>query len=279
MSTHTDTYDAFKNVVVNADSLATLKNMPNESIHLTFTSPPYFNVHEYSTYPSYEEYLDFLEAVFAQTHRVTKEGRFLIVNTSPIIIPRQKRSESSRRYGIPFDLHGRLVNLGWDFVDDIIWQKPEASVKNRIGGFMQHRKPLAYKPNTVTEYLMVYRKKSDRLLDWNIRQYKYDRVDSSKVADGYESTNVWYIDPVFDKVHPAVFPAGLCKRVLEYYSYKGDLVFDPFAGSGTVGRVAQQLERHYLLMEKHEMYYGYMKDKLPATFHTEASFNEICKNL
>ena len=49
--------------------------------------------------------------------------------------------------------------MGWEYIDDIIWLKPEASVKNRVGGFQQHRKPLGYKPNTVTEMIMVYRKK------------------------------------------------------------------------------------------------------------------------
>ena len=59
--------------------------------------------------------------------------------------------------------------MGWEFIDDIVWKKPETSVKNRNARFMQHRKPLAYKPNVVTEYVMVYRKETDRLIDWNIR--------------------------------------------------------------------------------------------------------------
>lgn len=174
---HTQTYDFLKNVVVNADVSDVLKLLPKESIHLTFTSPPYYNARDYSIYQSYEEYLDFLEEVFFEIERVTKEGRFLIVNTSPIIIPRVSRQHSSKRYPIPFDLHARLVNIGWEFIDDIVWEKPEFSVKNRIGGFQQHRKPLGYKPNAVTEYLMVYRKKTDKLLDWNIHQYSDDVVE------------------------------------------------------------------------------------------------------
>jgi len=168
---HADTYDFLKNVVVNADVLEALKFVPDESVHLTFTSPPYYNARDYSIYPSYKAYLEFLDRVFQATHRITKEGRFLIVNTSPIIIPRVSRSHSSKRYGIPFDLHPYLVKNGWEFIDDIVWLKPEASVKNRVGGFMQHRKPLGYKPNSVTEYLMVYRKSTEKLLDWNIRSY------------------------------------------------------------------------------------------------------------
>ncbi|MDR1941383.1 MAG: HEAT repeat domain-containing protein [Endomicrobium sp.] len=259
---HAQTYDFLKNVVINADVLEALRVVPDESVHLTFTSPPYYNARDYSIYPSYKDYLEFLEKVFIETHRVTKEGRFLIVNTSPIIIPRISRAHSSKRYAIPFDLHPYLVKNGWEFIDDIIWLKPEASVKNRVGGFMQHRKPLGYKPNSVTEYLMVYRKSTEKLLDWNIRSYDYGTVKKSKVADGYETTNVWKIDPCFDKVHSAVFPVELCKRVIQYYSYEGDLIFDPFGGSGTVGRTAKALDRLFFLTEKEAKYFEYMKSKV-----------------
>ncbi|TAE00537.1 MAG: restriction endonuclease subunit M [Bacteroidetes bacterium] len=258
---HTETYDFLKNVVVNGDVLEVLKYVPNESVHLTFTSPPYYNARDYSIYPSYQDYLEFLEQVFVETHRITKEGRFLVVNTSPIIIPRVSRSHSSKRYPIPFDLHGYLVKNGWEFIDDIVWLKPEYSVKNRIGGFMQHRKPLGYKPNSVTEYLMVYRKETTKLIDWNMKSYDSQIIKESKVEDGYETTNVWKIDPKFDKIHSAVFPVELCKRVIQYYSFKGDLVFDPFAGSGTVGKTAKSLGRKFFLTEKESTYFEYMKSK------------------
>jgi len=258
---HPETFDFLKNIVVNADVLEVLKYVPDESVHLTFTSPPYYNARDYSIYPSYQAYLDFLEKVFSETHRITKEGRFLIVNTSPIIIPRVSRSHSSKRYPIPFDLHPYLVKQGWEFIDDIVWMKPEESVKNRIGGFMQHRKPLAYKPNSVTEYLMVYRKSTDKLLDWNIRSYDNKTVEESKVTNGFETTNVWKIDPCFDKVHSAIFPVELCKRVIQYYSYIGDLIFDPFGGSGTVGKTAKALRRLFFLTEQDPKYFEYMRSK------------------
>lgn len=256
---HAETYPFIKNVVVNADVLEVLKYVPEESVHLTFTSPPYYNARDYSIYPSYEAYLRFLEEVFQETYRITKEGRFLIVNTSPVIVPRISRAHSSKRYPIPFDIHHFLVEMGWEFIDDIIWQKPEYSVKNRVGGFQQHRKPLAYKPNTTTEYLMVYRKQTEKLIDWNIRQYSQEIVEQSKVADGFETTNVWQIHPKSDKVHSAIFPVDLCKRVVEYYSFKGDLVFDPFGGSGTLGRTVKSLGRNFFLTEKEQKYFEYMQ--------------------
>lgn len=261
---HVLTYNSLKNTVVNADVRDVLGIIPDECFHLTFTSPPYYNARDYSIYPSYDAYLSFLEQVFSEVFRLTKEGRYLIVNTSPVIIPRMSRSHSSKRYPIPFDLHSRLTKTGWEFIDDIIWMKPEYSVKNRIGGFLQHRKPLAYKPNSITEYLMVYRKKTDRLIDWNIKQYPENIVEESKVKEPFEKTNVWQIAPKSNKIHSAVFPEELCKRVIQYYSFKGDLVFDPFAGSGTMGRTAAAMGRNFFLTENNPTYFEYMKNTRTA---------------
>ncbi|MEW6068271.1 MAG: DNA methyltransferase [Nitrospirota bacterium] len=284
---HSETYGFLKNVVVNGDVRDILKIMPDESIHLTFTSPPYYNARDYSIYQSYQEYLDFLADVFKEVCRVTKEGRFFVLNTSPIIIPRVSRQHSSKRYPIPFDIHPHLVNMGWEFIDDIIWLKPESSVKNRNAGFLQHRKPLGYKPNPVTEYLMVYRKKTEKLIDWNIRQYSWDVVKKSKVMEEYETSNVWKIDPTFNKVHTAVFPLELCNRVIKFYSFKGDLVFDPFAGSGTLGRAAKNLERLFFLTEKDIKYFHEIRKNLdngnlfsnnsPRFFSLE-QFKELIEN-
>ncbi|KJR42889.1 DNA (cytosine-5-)-methyltransferase [Candidatus Magnetoovum chiemensis] len=152
--------------------------------------------------------------------------------------------------------------MGWDFIDDIVWIKPEASVKNRNAGFLQHRKPLAYKPNAVSEMLMVYRKKTDKLIDWNIKQYSWEKVKNSKVLDKYETTNVWRIDPTYDKVHSAVFPLELCSRVIKFYSFTGDIIFDPFGGSGTLAKAALNLNRYFLLTEKELKYINRMKEEL-----------------
>lgn len=259
---HAKSPDFMKNVVVHGDVRQALKYVPGEAVHLTFTSPPYYNARDYSIYTSYVEYLDFLTAVFQQVHRVTKEGRFLIVNTSPVIVPRVSRAHASKRYPIPFDLHARLVQIGWEFIDDIIWLKPETSVKNRNAGFLQHRKPLGYKPNPVTEYLMVYRKQTDKLLDWNIRSYDGKIVEESKIKGAYETANVWRIDPTFDRIHSAVFPIELCNRVIKFYSYKGDLVFDPFGGSGTLAKSAKNLERYFFLTEQEGRYIERIKQSL-----------------
>ncbi len=275
---HHESPDYLKNVVVKGDTREIIRLLPNGCIHLTFTSPPYYNARDYSIYKSYQEYLDFLGEVFAAVHRITKEGRFLLVNTSPVIVPRFSRKHASKRYPIPFDLHNIVCELGWEFIDDIVWAKPEAAVKNRNGGFQQHRKPLGYKPNMTTEYVMVYRKATSRLIDWNMKQYPEHLIEASKVEGDFATTNLWHIDPMSDAVHTAVFPHELCDRVVKFYSYVDDLVFDPFAGSGTFGQAAARLDRYFFLTEQEPTYVERMKETMPPLLQTERSVKYVTLN-
>jgi DNA modification methylase len=282
--THSKSSDLLKNVLVHGDVRESIKEIPDESIHLTFTSPPYYNARDYSLYKSYEEYLQLLTSIFKEVHRITKEGRFFVLNTSPVIIPRMSRAHSSKRYLIPFDIHPMLTKIGWDFIEDIIWLKPDPSAKNRNGGFFQHRKPLGYKANSVSEYVLVYRKQTDKLIDWNMDQYDQEVIEQSKVTGDYEKTNVWKIAPSYDKSHPATFPKELAARVIKFYSLKGDLIFDPFGGAGTVGQSAQMLSRYFLLTEQEATYVERAKELLGAQsllneFPLKVYKAEVFKNL
>ena len=264
--------DFLKNVVVQGDVLETIKHVADESIHLTFTSPPYYNARDYSIYANYKEYLDFLETVFKEVLRITKEGRFFVLNTSPIIIPRAGRKYSSRRYPLPFDINTRMMNIGWEFIDDIVWAKPEKSAKNRVSNFNVNRKPLTYKPNPCSEYLMVYRKKTHRLIDWNLKQYDEKTINDSLVDDDFERSNIWSIPPVSNKIHSAVFPMDLCNQVIKLYSFKNDLVFDPFGGSGTTGLAAMQLDRNFFLTELSEKYVDTIEKRIGYSLLTQDYF-------
>ena len=87
-----------------------------------------------------------------------------------------------------------------------------------------------------------------------MRQYNEETVEASLVKENYEKTNVWHIHPASDKAHPAIFPIDLATQIIRFYSFKGDIVFDPFAGIGTVGVAALMLERFFLLAEQEEKY-------------------------
>ena len=257
---------AIPNCAILGDSAAVLADFPQDTAQLVVTSPPYYNAKpEAAEYLDYGEYLKIIERVSAACHAVLSEGRFFVVNVSPVLVRRATRGNASRRIPIPFDLHPILDRIGFDFVDDIIWQKPEGAgwCLGRGRRFAADRQPLQYKPVVVTEYILVYRKRTDRLIDWNIREHPWpSRVRSSAIADGYERTNIWRMKPASHKAHPAVYPEALAERAIRYYSFRGDLVLDPFAGTGTTGKVAARLGRRFALIEKSPEYYDLIRDNL-----------------
>lgn len=255
-----------RNTVALGDCEIVLREAPAGSVDLLFTSPPYYNARvEYSEYLSYSEYLLKLRKVIQAAHHVLADGRFFVINTSPVLVRRTSRSESSKRIAVPFDIHAILVDEGFDFVDDIIWVKPEGAgwATGRGRRFAADRNPLQYKAVPVTEYVLVYRKRTSKLIDWHIRSLDSETLEASKIGDDYERTNVWKITPATNAEHPAVFPLELAERVIRYYSFKGDVVLDPFAGSGTVGRAAVKLGRRFFLIEKDPKYVDYIRKEVP----------------
>ena len=254
------------NAVLEGDSETTLAALPTGAVDLVFTSPPYFNARPDSgDYLDYDAYLEKMRRVLRECHRVLAEGRFLVLNTAPVLLRRARRSEASRRLAVPFDLHRILVEEAFDFVDDIVWEKPEGAgwATGRGRRFAADRRPLQYKAVPVTEYVLVYRRHTDRLLDWNIRAHHDPAaVDRSRIADGYERTNVWRIPPTSRRDHPAVFPVALAERVIRYWSFEDDVVLDPFAGVGTVGAAAAGLGRRFVLSEVEPRYVRVMEREL-----------------
>ncbi len=255
-----------RNTVGLGDSEQLLANTPSESVDLVFTSPPYYNARpEYAEYLTYEEYLLKIKKIIHQCHRVLNEGRFFVMNISPILIRRSSRSESSKRIAVPFDFHRLFVDEGFEFIDDIHWVKPEGAgwATGRGRRFAADRNPLQYKTVPVTEYILVYRKASDNLIDWHIRKHPDQQaVKDSKIEDGYETTNLWKIHPANHPKHPAVFPLELAERVIKYYSFKNDVILDPFAGTGTVGKAAIKLGRRFVLFEQDPEYLKIIQDEI-----------------
>lgn len=239
--------------VVCGDARTVLTLLSDETFDLVITSPPYYNAKpQYSEYTDYEEYLSLLKQVFRECYRTLKEGRFIVVNASPVLLRRPSRSKSSKRIPVPFHINSILEEIGFEFLDDIVWAKPAGAGWNTGRGrrFAADRNPLQYKPVPVTEYFLVYRKKTDKLIDWNIKHHPdQEAVKKSKVKDGYEVTNLWYEKPSHHAHHPATFPVEIISKIINYYSFEGDLVLDPFAGIGTVGRAAINNRRLFYLID------------------------------
>lgn len=256
---------SLRNCIAQGDAEEILQELPAESVDLIFTSPPYYNARpEYVDYIGYEEYLLKIRKVLHHAHRVLAEGRFFVMNVSPVLIRRASRSQASKRIAVPFDMHRLFIEEGYDFIDDIIWEKPEGAgwATGRGRRFAADRNPLQYKPVPVTEYILVYRKHTDKLIDWNIRTHPDKQaVAESKIDDDYERTNIWRIKPAHDPRHPAIFPVELAEKVIRYYSFKGEVVLDPFAGIGTVGKAAAILERRFVLIEQNPKYVAIIRDE------------------
>lgn len=185
-----------------------------------------------------------------------------VVNISTIIQPRISRNHESRRIPLPFHFVNIMEDIGFKFLEDIIWVKPEGSAKNRNGGFLRHRQPVAYKPNVINEYIFVFQKPMKGLIDKIVRSYTGEIKEKSLVEDGYERTNVWYMNQETKSKHPAPFPKELSDKLIKYYSYVGDTVLDPFMGSGTTALSCKTMNRNYIGFEIHEKYINIANDRL-----------------
>ncbi|MBI4552986.1 MAG: site-specific DNA-methyltransferase [Candidatus Latescibacteria bacterium] len=274
-SNNTYALSSLRNTIALGDCEDILQDLPAGSVDLVFTSPPYYNARpEYTDFVTYEEYLLKLRKVIQHLHRVLAEGRFFVINVSPVLIRRSNRNQASQRIAVPFDIHRIFIEEGYGFIDDIIWEKPEGAgwATGRGRRFAADRNPLQYKPVPVTEYVLVYRKRTDKLIDWNIRAHPdCELVKASRIEDDYERTNIWRIKPAYDERHPAIFPIELAERVITYYSFKGDVVLDPFAGIGTVGKAAVKKDRRFVLIEQEPHYVEIMQTEVKLWLGKAAS--------
>lgn len=239
-----------------------LEVMPalGDRVDAIITSPPYFNARDYSQFDSYDAYLGFLGEFANAARQALKPCCIFAVNLSCVIEPRLSRGHESRRLPIPFDFVGIAINAGFKFLDEIIWQKPDGA-SNRARAFSYHRRPVAYKPHTVTEFVLIF-KNGEGLLDGVINSHSREVIGDSLVIGEYERTNVWELPTERVAGHPAPFPLGLAARLVRYYSYKGDTILDPFLGSGTSGIAALRWGRNFVGIEKQPDYLAIAKKRI-----------------
>jgi len=251
-----------------------MPELEDGSVALTVTSPPYWNAIDYDIHASdsgryyrtrayrdgylgYQEYLDWLGRIFAEVLRVTRPGGFCGIVIGTVLL-------NGKHYPVPFDAIGRLVERGWEFHQDIVWHKCTAGVK-RAGVTVQNPYPGYYYPNIMTEYILVFRKSGPPI-------YR-GRAENEKAAAGFPidqvfkmdvANNIWHIAPIPPNMldHPAPFPEEIPFRLIRMYSYPGDLVLDPFLGSGQTSKVAKRLKRRYVGYEVIPKYLELAKQRL-----------------
>ena len=239
-------------------SCESMPELSDNSVSLTVTSPPYWNAIDYDIhasdkkqhyrtraysngYTKYSDYLEWIERVFTEVLRVTKPGGFCAIVIGTVLL-------DGKHFPVPFDVTSRLVAKGWEFHQDIIWHKTTAGVK-RAGVTIQKPYPGYYYPNIMTEYILVFRKPGPPIYRHRSAEqkteaeYPINRLFTMDIAN-----NVWHIAPVPPDYldHPCPFPEEIPYRLITIYSYPGEIVLDPFMGSGQTPKVAHWLKRRYV---------------------------------
>jgi len=258
------------------DCLKTMQQLPENSITLAFTSPPYLNAINYEEHieklqgkkerwerkeVSYSEYRDFLVDRFKELLRITKPGGYNVVNIAPV-------GWNGTRVALPFHFVSWMESIGWKFCEDIIWEKPVAKDR-RSGVLLQHPYPGYYYPSLVSEYVFVFQKPAEKEKTENIywhrskEEKERNRIDL-KDYQGEMSKNVWKIRQVApqETIHPCAFPVELASRIIKFYSYKEDVVVDIFAGSGQTLLAAEMQGRKFIGMDTQKEYVDYALEKI-----------------
>ena len=209
-----------------------MEELPDNSVHLMITSPPYNVAKEYDDDLSLDEYMDLLNAVWEETYRVLVPGGRACVNVANL----------GRKPYIP--LHGYIIegmhNIGYLMRGEIIWNKGSgAGSSTAWGSWQSAANPVL---RDVHEYILVFSKGS-------FSRKKAGRENTIKKEEFLEWTrSVWDLPTVSAKKigHPAPFPEALPHRLIQLYSFKDDVILDPFAGSGTVCLSALKDHRNYV---------------------------------
>ena len=214
-------------------SSESMDEIPDNSIHLMITSPPYNVGKEYDNDLTLDEYLNLLTRVFSQTYDKLVTGGRACINIANI----------GRKPYIP--LHAMIIeimlDLGYLMRGEIIWDKSaSAGGSCAWGSWMSASNPVL---RDFHEYILVFSKES---YSKNKKQEKKDTIEHDEFIQWTKS--IWTFPAVNAKKigHPAPFPVELPHRLIKLYSYEGDVVLDPFVGSGTTCLAAIQNNRKYI---------------------------------
>ena len=227
-----------------------MAELPAGCAHLMVTSPPYNAGKEYDQDLTLDEYRALLRRVFAETYRVLVSGGRACVNVANL----------GRKPYLP--LHAFVIqdmlDIGFHMRGEVIWDKgSSASSSTAWGSWRSAANPVL---RDVHEYVLVFSKESfsrkaegrrstitrDAFLEWTKSVWSFPAASARKIG------------------HPAPFPEELPRRLIELYSFRGDVILDPFCGSGTTCLAAANLGRHYVGYEIESKYVRLAEARLAA---------------
>ena len=260
-----------------------MKEVANESVHLVITSPPYWQLKDYGNGgqigfdDSYEEYINNLNIVWNECHRILHKGCRLCVN----IGDQFARSVYYGRYKV-IPIRTEIIRfcetIGFDYMGAVIWQK--VTTCNTTGG-ASIMGSFPYPRNGILkidyEFILIFKKLgvAPKVSEETKEQSKMTTEEWNQFFCGH-----WNIPGERQDKHLAVFPEEIPRRLIKMFSFTGDMVLDPFAGSGTTSLAAMKLERNSVGYEINPEFISVIEGKLgikQKTFFQDASIEIVEK--
>lgn len=250
-STETNEIQSYLNQIYCADSLEFLQTLPNNCVDIVLTSPPYnFGIDYHNTDDSkhWQSYFDKLFAIFKECIRVLKSGGRIIINIQPMFsdyIP-------THHFISKFFIDSGLVWKG-----EILWEKNNYNCKYTTWGSWQS--PASPYLKYSWEFIEIFCK--------NSLKHEGDKENIDITAEEFKDFVYakWSIAPERNMKqygHDAMMPERLVERCLKLFSYKNDIILDPFNGVGTTTRVCRQLQRRFIGIDISEKYCETAKHRL-----------------
>ncbi|ADO45363.1 DNA methylase N-4/N-6 domain protein [Hydrogenobacter thermophilus TK-6] len=222
-------------------SSESMEELPDNSVHLVVTSPPYNVGKEYDKDLSFKEYLEFLKRVWKEVYRVLVPGGRVCINVANL----------GRKPYIP--LHAFIIqdmlDIGFLMRGEIIWNKDKsASPSTAWGSWLSAQNPTL---RDIHEYILVFSKDTFKRGNPLKRQSTITRDEFLEFTK-----SVWVFPAVSAKKigHPAPFPIELPYRCIQLYTFKGEVVLDPFMGSGQTAIAAIKSGRYFVGYEINQDY-------------------------
>ena len=235
--------------VIHQASCEEMRELPDCSVHLMVTSPPYNVGKEYDNNLTLDEYLAFLRRVWKETYRVLVPGGRACINIANV----------GRKPYIP--LHASImqdmIEMGFLMRGEIIWDKAaSASTSTAWGSWQSATNPTL---RDTHEYILVFSKGSYRREKMDGRQStisKEEFLEFTKSVWGFPSESARKVG------HPAPFPVELPYRLIQLYTFSTEIVLDPFMGSGQTALAARKAGRHFVGYEVSEEYCGLARRRI-----------------
>jgi modification methylase len=245
-----------------------MEELPDQAVHLIITSPPYWQLKDYGSTDqigfndSYENYINNLNLVWQECYRTLHNGCRLCIN----IGDQFARSVYYGRYKV-IPIREEIIkfceNVGFDYMGAIIWQKVTTS--NTTGGGVQMGS-YPYPRNGILkldyEFILIFKKLGEAP-----KPEKELKELSRMTPDEWNTyfTGHWNFPGVKQVRHIDMFPEELPRRLIKMFSFVGDTVLDPFAGSGTTNLASKNLDRNSIGFEINNEFLPIIKQKLGAT--------------